>query len=106
VPSAHVVVVVEGIMVYQMASRSIGKAWQRGKGKPRDALYGKLACCLYGTCVLAVPNRCLKIVLSHKGLMTKLALQLYVLSEEAIGRDRARFCRPGLSLQGSPHLSA
>jgi hypothetical protein len=29
-----------------MAGRSIGKAWRQGKGKPRDALCRKLACCL------------------------------------------------------------
>jgi hypothetical protein len=38
--------IVEGIKVCQTAGRSIGKAWQRVKGKPRDALCRKLACCL------------------------------------------------------------
>ena len=35
----------------------------REKGKPRDALYGKLACCLCATCVFAISNRCQKTVL-------------------------------------------
>jgi hypothetical protein len=41
---------VERIKAFQMAGRSIGKAWQLGKGKPRDALCRKLACCLCAMC--------------------------------------------------------
>ena len=45
---------VEEIKVCQMAGRSIGKAWQRREGKPRDALCRKLAYCLCCVCPLSV----------------------------------------------------
>ena len=38
--------IVEEIKVCQMAGRSISKHGNEGKGKPRDVLNGRLACCL------------------------------------------------------------
>jgi hypothetical protein len=55
-----------------MAGHSIGKAWQRGKGKPRDVLCRKFACsqCVC-VCILVISTRRQRTVpLPIKGLMT------------------------------------